>query len=281
MIQEVGNIDFLKFVGKISKCLPYRLHKTSRFLSPNFIKAVNFLFHSELNGGQIFAGGVIIGSVLAFIAFAFLILFLNPVSSVIISISLGFFSFLLIMNSITQKFNNAIAQIEQQTPYILEELATIYQNTDSIFEAIYYVSQGDYGSLTKSFSKMIPLMNMGISPESLLMDFAVNQPSVTLKRGLFAFVNYVKTNSSEFNFIINEAHEEIQRSFERLTFQWESRMMVYTSLLVFLPIIIVLGLSIRGFANHPMLLLLPIIQYGLSTVTGKVLLPQNSILVGE
>jgi hypothetical protein len=128
---------------------------------------------------------------------------------------------------------------------------------------------------------MIMPLNQGETPERLLMNFATNQPSFTLRRGLLAFIQYIESSTSNLDAVILDAHENIQRRYEKLTIQWESRMMVYAGLLVFLPIIIILGVAIRGLAYNPLILLLPVFQFGFSKLLLSTLLPNESILLGE
>ena len=58
-------------------------------------------------------------------------------------------------------------------------------------------------------------------------------------------------------------------------------MMVYSGLMVFLPIIVILGLAIRGLADNPLILLLPVLQFGLSRLLFSTFLPDEMILLGE
>jgi hypothetical protein len=125
------------------------------------------------------------------------------------------------------------------------------------------------------------LVNYGHPPEQLLKKYAVNQPSSILKRGLLAFVNSVGSDSTALDNVIKDSHENLQRRFEQMTLQWESRMMVYSGVLVFLPLITVLGLAVRGLADNPIILILPLIQLGLSSLLRRVMLPFNQILIGE
>ena len=228
------------------------------------------------------AGGAVIGSISVLIlSIAVFSIILNPLSAVILGLSSAMMVLLIVPSGVLSRYANEIMQIERVTPYILEELATVYLTTKSVFESISYVSRGPYVVVSSELSRMINQFNFGHPPEKLLTEFAVNQPSVTLKRGLLAFVNFVESRSSGLDTVINDSHENLQRRFEQLTLQWESRMMVYSGILVFLPLIIVLGLAIRGLANNPIILLLPVIQYGLSSLLRRMMLPFNQILIGE
>lgn len=274
-------LNLLKFVGNIGKCIPYAKEIGRHLVSQNLKDAVKYLFGNTFFAEHLAGGAIIIGGIVLLLGFILLNQLLNILSASILCFSFAFFIVLLILNSAISQYNSKIAHIERMTPYVLEELATIYLSTGSIFEAILYVSQGEYGLISSEISNMIDRLNAGISPEFLLSDFAERQPSVTLRRGLTQFVYYIESNNEGLDTVIRDAHENLQRHFESLTFQWESRMMVYAGMLVFLPLILVLGLSIRGLAANPAILLLPILLYGLSSLLQKLLLPRNIILLGE
>ncbi|MFX1474521.1 MAG: type II secretion system F family protein [Promethearchaeota archaeon] len=242
---------------------------------------MKYLYRDSFSAFQI-AGGAIIGSMLVLIlSTAVFSIFLNLISAFILGLSSAMMVLLIIPSGVLSRYANEIVRIERVTPYVLEELATVYLTTKSVFEAISYVSRGSYAVVSSEFSRMIDRFNFGHSPEQLLEEFAVNQPSVTLKRGLLAFVNFVESSSSGLDTVINDSHENLQRRFEQVTLQWESRMMVFSGVLVFLPLIIVLGLAVRGLATNPIILLLPVIQYGLSSLMRRMMLPFNEILIGE
>jgi pilus assembly protein TadC len=242
---------------------------------------VRHLYQDSFSAFHI-AGGAIIGSILVLVVSTVVFsTVLNLLSALILGLSSAMMVLLIIPSGVLSRYANEVVRIERVTPYVLEELATVYLTTKSVFEAISYVSRGPYIVVSKEFSRMINQFNYGHPPEQLLTEFAVNQPSVTLKRGLLAFVNFVESSSSGLDTVINDSHESLQRRFEQLTLQWESRMMVFSGVLVFLPLIIVLGLAVRGLANNPIILLLPVIQYGLSSIMRRMMLPFNQILIGE
>ncbi len=198
-----------------------------------------------------------------------------------LGITIGLMSCLVLLNSILSKYQKQLIQIEKATPHVLEELATIYVTTGSVFESIEYVSKGDYGTIASTFSKMIAPLNYGSSPEKLLRRYAINQPSITLRRGLLTFIQFIESSTANLEAVINDAHEDLQRRYERRTLQWESRMMVISGVLVFLPIIFILGVAIRGLASHPLVLLLPVFQFVISKLLISTLLPKDLILLGE
>jgi pilus assembly protein TadC len=207
--------------------------------------------------------------------------FLPIPSALVLSITIGLIVALILLNSILSKYQKRLVQIERSTPHVLEELATLFQTTGSVFESIEYVSKGDYGIVSEAFSEMIVPLNCGTPPEQLLRQFATSQPSMTLRRGLLTFIQFVESASTNLESVINDAHEDLQRRYQRRTLQWESRMMVIAGVLVFLPIIFILGVSIRGLANHPLVLLLPVSQFILSKLMISALLPKELILLGE
>jgi Flp pilus assembly protein TadB len=250
-------------------------------VSLDFKEAARYLFQGSFSAEEIAAGALLMGLLALTLGTVCLGCLFSTLSAAILSFSLAVFVVLFVLNSVTLRYDGEITRIERETPYALEELATIYLSTGSVFDAILYVSQGDYGTVSSALAQMIPLLNAGVPPEHLLTQMAHRQPSPTLRRGILSFVDFVQTNSTNLDAVITDSHENVQRRFEHLTFQWESRMMVYAGVLVFLPLIIVLGLAVRGLCSNPLVLLLPVFLFGLSGLLRKALLPHDSILVGE
>jgi hypothetical protein len=60
----------------------------------------------------------------------------NLLSAAILGLSVAVFVVLFLLNSVVARYENEIARIERETPYALEELATIYLSTESLFDAI-------------------------------------------------------------------------------------------------------------------------------------------------
>jgi pilus assembly protein TadC len=278
---ERREIDSTRFLAKIGHRIPGLNRIGKRLLSPEFIEAVEFLYQGNLNSVDVSGGIILIGIIIFFTTTFVLTTLIYALSAFVLSVTVGIMSGLIIFNNVVAKYRRHLIQTERLTPYVLEELATIFLTTGSIFEAIQYVSKGEFGSISDSFLKMIPPLNQGVAPEHLLMDFAITQPSITLRRGLLAFIQFVESSNTSLDTVISNAHENLQRKFERLTLQWESRMMVYSGMLVFLPIIFILGVAIRGMMYNPLILLLPVIQFGLSKILLKTLLPNKLILLGE
>ena len=277
----VKSFDLIKLISRIGKGFPGASKLGRRLLSLNFANAVNQLYKGSILAENVL-GGSLVGSVFLFLLTTFFLAqILNVISSVISGLSFALFFILLINNSIHSKYDKEITSLEKVIPYLLEEISSIYHTTGSIFEALLYVSRGDYGVMSSRIAEMIEPMNQGIPPEQLLEKLALNQPSQILRRGLLACTHSLGLNSHGLDAIIEEAHQSLQHRFERLTLQWESRMMIFVGLLVFLPLIVILGVSIRGLAGSPFILILPVLQYGLSGILQHKLLPKDLLLVGE
>jgi len=244
-------------------------------------KVAKYLFRGTFSASQIGGGIVVVGIAIFVSAVIILTQWFNIISTIALSSSLSLIIILVLTNVYTNKYRMYVARIEQVTPYVLEELTTIYLSTKSIFDAVYYVSRGPYDPISSTLHKFVRQINEGLPPERLLTKLAINQPSITLKRGLLAFINFIETRGKGIETVIQNAHENVQRNFERLTMQWESRMMIYTGILVFLPIIIALGITMRGLGTNPFILILPLAQYLLSGILQKLLLPEDIILLGE
>lgn len=275
------DFDNLRLVGRIGKVLPGAHRLGSTLASPDLKEAVGYLFDGSFSAEELVAGTILEALMTLLLSAVCLNRLFNILSAGILSFSLAIFVVVAVLNSVNLRYNNEVARIERDTPYALEELATIYLSTGSVFDAILYVSQGHYGTVSLALSQMIPLLNAGVPPEQLLTEMALKQPSMTLRRGILSFVNFAQTNSTNLDAVIADSHKNLQLRFEHLTLQWESRMMIYAGLLVFLPLIVALGLAIRGLCSTPLVLLLPASLFGLSGLLRKVLLPKDSMLIGE
>ena len=274
-------MNFAIILAKIGKNLPGKQFFLRRFSTTEFTEAIEYLYNHEIRPLHLLGGVVVVGlmtiSLLTFILGNFLPL----MSAVVLGFTIGILICLILLNGILSKYQNQLIEIEKSTPHVLEELATIYATTGSVFESIEFVSKGDYGTIASEFSKMIEPLNYGTPPEQLIRNYATNQPSMTLRRGLLTFIQFIEASTTNLEAVINDAHEELQRRYERRTLQWESRMMVLAGVLVFLPIIFILGVAIRGLASHPIILLLPLIQLVISKIMISTLLPKDLILLGE
>lgn len=249
--------------------------------SSEFCEAIEFLYQGSVNPFHIQSGIMIVSVTSSSIITLLLSLFLPILSALVLSITIGLMSWLILLNKILAKYHKQLVQIERATPYVLEELVTLFIITGSVFESIEYVSKGEHGAISSAFTKMIEPLNFGVPPEQLLRQYAITQPSITLRRGLLTFIQFVESSVANLEAVISDAHENLQRKYERRTLQWESRMMIIVGVLVFLPIIFILGIAIRGLANQPLILVLPIVQFILSKIMISALLPKEMILLGE
>ncbi len=252
-----------------------------RFATTEFSEAIEFLYQTTLNPSHLIGGIIVVGLTSLGVSTLLLSFFLTILSALVLGITIGLMSCLILLNSVHSKYQKQLIQIEKSTPHVLEELSTLFRTTGSVFESIEYVSKGDYGTISSAFSEMITPLNYGLPPEQLLRQYAISQPSMTLRRGLLTFIQFVESSTTNLEAAINDAHEDLQRRYERRTMQWESRMMVIAGILVFLPIIFIMGVAIRGLANHPMVLLLPVFQFVLAKIMVSTLLPKEMILLGE
>jgi hypothetical protein len=281
MRKEAMIFDYINILANLGKMVPGKHRFLNRITPSEFREAIDFLYKDTIRPAQVVSGLLICSLVIASFSCGLLSIFFSLPSAIILAITVALVSCLIILNSPISKYQRKLVRIERATPHVLEELATIYLTTGSVFESIEYVSKGDYDIISSAFSEMISPLNCGVSPERLLRRYAINQPSINLRRGLLTFIQFVESSTTNLEAVILDAHEDLQRKYERRTLQWESRMMVIAGVLVFLPIIFILGVAIRGLANHPLVLLLPIIQLVIAKIMVSSLLPEEMILLGE
>ena len=278
---EATTVDYINFLANIGKYVPGKKRFFTRLMPSEFGEAIDYLYRRSIKPSQVLSGLVIIGFVVLSGSSCLLNLVLPLPSAIMLGITIALMSGLFALSGAISKYHRQLVLIEKATPHILEELSTIFLTTGSVFEAIEYVSKGGYGVVSSAFSDMLSPLNCGTAPEQLLRGYANSQPSVVLRRGLLTFIQFVEASSTNLEAVILDAHEDLQRKYERRTLQWESRMMVVAGVLVFVPIIFILGVAIRGLANHPLILLLPIFQLVIAKIIVSALLPEEMILLGE
>ena len=274
-------MNYVNILANIGKYFPGKKVFFKHFTTSELTEAIEYLYQDKIKPLHVLGGVVVIGVASISVITVLLSNFLAIMSALVLSITIGLLICLILLSSILSKYQNQLIEIEKATPQVLEELATLYITTGSVFESIEFVSKGDYGTISSEFSEMIGPMNHGTPPEYLLRQYAASQPSMTLRRGLLTFIQFIEASTSNLEAVITDSHENLQRRYERRTLQRESRMMVLAGLLVFLPIIFILGVAIRGLASHPLVLLLPIIQLLASKIMISILLPKDLILLGE
>ena len=129
-----------------------------------------------------------------------IVLFFAGVSNLILlSLSVGFvfFLFVFIRQSLHPKMiaNNRIKGIEKNLLAVLQSILVQLNSGIPLFDIIVNISIGDYGEISKEFSRAIREINAGRAQAEVLEELATKNPSLFFRRAIWQIVNGMKAGA--------------------------------------------------------------------------------------
>lgn len=167
----------------------------------------------------------------------------------IFGFSIGYIFYNLILNKLILEYEKEKLLILQYIEIAFQEFLIILSTTKSIFDSIFYISQGRYPYISKKFREMIQSINEGADPESSLYNFAINQPSEPLRERI---LNIIATNYSQ-NTIIEEFEKNLvekENEYETYTKQLDSSLILIIGISSFIPILFTITVLLNGWENN-------------------------------
>lgn len=223
--------------------------------------------------GQITAEEVAAGSLGFGLTIAFLTLIIGIMFNILVGAMLSIAMFVLASNfAITylpKKYNKNRWTIARYADFILEELLFILSSTGSIFDFILLVANADYPIISTEFKSLANQVNSGEKPEKLLINFAINQPSETLKIHIPAILKSSEISENLVDRTIKIAQREVRNEYQKHTLELEGRLLIVMGIGFFIPIVVSLGLLLRGMGANPLILILIPIQIMILVILEK------------
>ncbi|MCF2137012.1 MAG: type II secretion system F family protein [Candidatus Thorarchaeota archaeon] len=163
------------------------------------------------------------------------------------------------------RMNSYKLSLSEEADIIFEQFLLIFQSGGTIFDAIEMVAESDHPYLSQAFKEMIAKIMEGISPETLLSEFARNQPSDDLRRYITAVLSAMEQKTDLLEALSGESYEAdmVLRS---KNLELESRLLIVAALVTYTPIMFTLAASLAGFATNPLVMLLIPILVGLNAI---------------
>ncbi|MFX1452393.1 MAG: hypothetical protein ACFFCM_16255, partial [Promethearchaeota archaeon] len=209
-----------------------------------------------------------------------LTLFFKSFLFIIIGIVIGYFSYNLIINKLIIEYESEKLLILQYIDPTFQEFLIILTTTRSIFDSIYFVSQGNYPYISQKFQQMIQKINHGADPEELLYEFAMNQPSVPLRERI---LNILATNYSH-DTILEELESHViekENEYEKYTQQLDSKLILIIGVCSFLPLLLTIALLLNGWENDVWIFILIPIYWILVRYLKRYLLKTKFLIFGS
>ena len=207
----------------------------------------------------------------------FAIFFLSFISSLLISLIIMIYDFifgifvfiifflcslLLFIRKIRRKYLKRIIQVEQFSDLICREILLIYTTTHSLSIVIDYLSSGNYPIISKMLKADKKKLNLGKSPIKILRDFALKQPSESLREFIIDILlplsNGKISSQRKINF---EAQWRIRQDFESYISQLEGKMSLFLAITTIIPLTISMLLVMFGYVSTNLVLFLPLLFF--------------------
>lgn len=193
----------------------------------------------------------------------------------------GAFTSISFYYKIISEYEAEARKISKYVDLITEDFVFSLRSSNSIFDALKYVSQGGYPVISDKFKEIIYKINTGENPVKLLREFLDQQPSKTLKNNLLSLIKDQNIDETYENLLGIESQRSFRGEYENFTMQVESKMMMISATSIFLPLIIGLSLIFWGLGNSPLFLLIVPLQLTISLTLKKKLLKDKDEAFGE
>ncbi len=134
--------------------------------------------------------------------------------------------------------NRRIREIERNLLDALQNVLVQLNSGVPLFDILVNISKGDYGGVSKEFSRVVKEINAGKPQIEALEDMAAINPSLYFRRAVWQIVNGMKSGgdmSNVVNDIINSLSEEQLLQIQRYGSQLNPLAMFYMLMVVIAP----------------------------------------------
>ena len=223
----------------------------------------------------------ILNFILVFIPLIIIFSQINIILGIFIPIIVSYVIAYKIFNHPIVNYNKIQLTLLQYSDLAFQDLLLILNTTNSIFDAIYYVSMGKYPILSERFKNIIFQINFhGKSPESLIVEFINELPNGNLKERLLGII----ATKFQPNKILKQMEllaGEKKFEYEVVTRQLESKLIIIIGVCLFFPIVTALFVSFLGFSANYLSFLMIIIFIVISNRFKTNLMRANFKLFGD
>ena len=144
--------------------------------------------------------------------------------------------------------------LSEEADLVFEQFILVFQSGGTIFDAIEMVAQSDHPYLSKAFKQMISEIDEGIPPETCLIEFAKSQPSDDLRRYFTAIISSLEKKTDLIETLSGESFEA-DLALRQKNLELESRLLIVSALVTYVPIMFTLAVSLAGYATSILIVL--------------------------
>ncbi|MEM3586163.1 MAG: hypothetical protein QXO71_02480 [Candidatus Jordarchaeaceae archaeon] len=210
--------------------------------------------------GQLTAEDVASGALGFGLTVSIITLLVGSMINILISLMLSIAMFVFVVNYMItyfpKKYNKTRWTIARYADFILEELLFTLSTKGSIFDFILLIANANYPIISQEFKSLANQVNFGEKPEKLLIKFAHNQPTETLKIYIPAILKASEISDNLVDRTVKIAQREVRNEYQKQTLELEGRLLIVMGIGFFIPIVISLGLLLRNMGTNPLFLAL-------------------------
>ena len=205
---------------------------------------------------------------------------------VIISVLIGSIVYYYFNEKFIRDYIKKSHQIEIYADLILEEFTAILTATNSITEAITYITQENYPEISKAFREILKQINYGNPPELLLLEYIEKgQPSQTLRENLTTIIQLYQTNKEEkteetLNQLSKYYSWNVQNKYIEETQNLMAKTTATITFLTFFPITYAIISILGGHTSDFFIIALPFLQLTIAMLVYKKILTSQMELIG-
>jgi hypothetical protein len=246
----------IKFIAKTKISSKIKFNK---FLSD--IPNDYFLEYYQLKRENLNSSIIILSLFLALLA-AFITVFFDIFLAFLVFTVICLATMLFLIRGIRKKYLTLISEVERYADLICREILLVISTTKSIPMVIEYLSQGSYPIISQMLKNMIIKMNIGISPQKLLENFAYKQPSETLREFILEIIiPYSKGHLKIKNTSNFETQWRVRKDFDSYLAQLEGKTSIFLAITTIIPITISMLLVMLGHINMNLVIFLPLVFF--------------------
>ncbi len=232
------------------------MERATRFLSP----LMRITPESVVAGGYLYA---LLTLIIVFLVGA--AVNLSLIMIVPLALINALFVFYAFVSYPVNRMNAYRLTLSEETDIIFEEFLLVYQSGGTIFNAIQMIAESEHPYLSQMARDMLAKIQEGVPPETLLSEFARNQPSEDLRRYIIAILSAMEDKTDLLESLSGESFEA-DMTLRSKNLELESRLLIVAALVTYTPIMFTLTASLAGFATSPMVLLMVPILVGLNAL---------------
>jgi len=224
-----------------------RLVKISKYLKENYDLSPNDVTTTSM-----------ITFVLIILPLILIFCNINLVLTLIIPTLVAFLSANKIVTYPINNYNKIHYLLLQYSDLAFQDFLLVLNTTNSIFDAIHFISAANYPILSERFRDMIyKINNHGLAPEVLVEEFINNLPTGNLKERLVSLIA-TKFHPNKISEQLESLAGEKKVEYTAITRNFEGKLIIIVGICLFFPIVVALFISFAGYlANTLSILMIP------------------------